>query len=58
MTFFAVAFYISYSPIFCFSIFIFPFTWISFSLPDYKCAEFILIFGLLNIVTTLHNKRE
>ena len=31
---------------------------ILWSLPGCKYAEFILIFGLLNIVTTLHNKKR
>ena len=58
-TFFAVAFHISYPPIFfCFSFFIFSFIWNLWSLPAGKYAEFILIFGLLNIVTTMDKERE
>ena len=44
ITYFAVVFHISYPPNFCFSFFIFPFTWNSFLLPVRRCAEFILIF--------------
>ena len=57
--FFAVAFHISYPPIFfCFPLYIFSSTWNLGSQPVRKYAEFILIFGLLNIVTTVDNERE
>ena len=54
---FAVTFYISYPPIF-FSLFIFSSTWILWFLLGCKYVEFIPIFGLLNIVTTLVNGRK
>ena len=53
-----VPFHISYPQNFCFSLFIISSTWILWFLLGCKYVEFILIFGLLNIVTTFHNERE
>ena len=59
ITFFAVAFHNSYPPFFFFVFLSTYFFHLEFvSLLGRKYAEFIRIFGLLNIVTTLHNKRE
>ena len=54
---YAVTFYVSYPTIF-FSLFIFSSTWNIWFLLAGKYADFILIFGLLNIVSTWHIERE
>ena len=58
MSFFAVLFHVSHPPNFCFSLFIFSSTRNWWFLLGRKYADFFLIFGLLNIVTTLHNEGE
>ena len=58
ITFFALAFHNYYPPFFFFSLYTFTSIWNLWSLLGGKYAEFILIFGLLNIVTTFYNERE